>query len=250
MSRSKPVSSANRRLTCSVPNRATVCLLLLTVGLGGLLLAGYSVHSVSASSDALWYDQAWSYRKSVTIDPTKVQGNPAGFPVLIKLASDSDLASKAQSSGNDILFTKSDGTTKIPHEIEKYVGATGELEAWVKTDLSSTSNTVLYMYYGNPSTSNQQQPTLVWDSNYQAVWHLKQDPSGTAPQMKDSTSNARDGTAGCRTTGTPACPTGTSGTNLLASQQVTAKVDGGLSLDQADNGVALGYGEYNAVSQV
>ena len=34
----------------------------------------------------------------------------------------------------------------------------------------------------------------VWTNNYVAVWHLEKDPTGTSPQMKDSTANANHGT--------------------------------------------------------
>ena len=67
---------------------------------------------------------------------------------------DSDLAAHAQSTGNDILFTSSDGVTKLAHEIEIYTSATGRLTAWVKVPtLSTSADTVIYMYYGNASAN-------------------------------------------------------------------------------------------------
>jgi hypothetical protein len=47
------------------------------------------------------------------------------------------------------------------------------------------------MYYGNPNSGNQQAPEFVWDSNFQAVWHLGEEGFGT---RYDSTSNRFDGT--------------------------------------------------------
>ena len=91
----------------------------------------------------------------------------------------------AQSTGNDILFTTSDGITKIPHEIESY--SSGALTAWVNVpSVSSTDNTTLYMYYGNASSTSQQNVNGVWDSNFKAVWHLNN-------IFTDSTSNAING---------------------------------------------------------
>ncbi|MCK4613196.1 MAG: DNRLRE domain-containing protein, partial [Thermoplasmata archaeon] len=88
---------------------------------------------IDASSWFSWYS-GWQYRKKITIDDAKVQGSSdlSNFPVLINLASDSGLASHAQNDGDDILFTSSDGATKLDHEIEKFVYSTGELQAWVK----------------------------------------------------------------------------------------------------------------------
>lgn len=106
-------------------------------------------------------------------------------------------------AGNDILFTDSTGLTKIPHEIEKYTSVTGALIAWVNVpSINSTTDTTIYMYYGNSTATNQQNVTGTWNTNYKGVWHLKENPAGTAPQIKDSTSNANNGTTqGAMTSG-------------------------------------------------
>ena len=143
-----------------------------------------------------WYNASWAYRKKITINHTKVSANLTDFPVLVGLASDADLASDAQDDGDDILFTSSNGTSKLSHEIERFNGGTGELVAWVKVPtLSSSTDTDIYMYYGNSLASNQQNTAGVWDSNYRAVWHLKETTGGTNA-IKDSTSNANHGTDG------------------------------------------------------
>src|SRR3990172_7868952 len=141
-----------------------------------------------------WYDPDWQYRKKITIDHTQVAADQTDFPILIGLASDSDLASKAQdspSAGYDILFTSSNGTTKISHEIEKFDDSTGELVAWVEVpSLSSSTDTELYMYYGNASAGNQQDASGTWSNGYVEVWHLDE----TSGDVGDSTSNGYSGT--------------------------------------------------------
>ncbi len=124
------------------------------------------------STTSGWYDTEWLYRKKITIDNTKVDDDLTDFPVLVATTADSDLVSYAQSDGDDILFTSSDGTTKLSHEIELYASSTGELVAWVKSDLASTTDTEIYMYYGSSAASDQQQATSVWDNNYMGVWHM------------------------------------------------------------------------------
>jgi hypothetical protein len=120
-----------------------------------------------------WYDCAWNYRQSITIDRTKVTGSLTNFPVLISLASDPDLSSHARADGNDIVFTASDGTTKLPHEIENYTPSSGALIAWVKVpSISNVTNTDIYMYYGNSTMPSQQNVTAVWINGYVGVWHL------------------------------------------------------------------------------
>jgi PKD repeat protein len=162
----------------------------------------------------------WGYRKNITIDKARVSGSLSEFPVLINWAADSDLQARAQSTGNDLLFTTSDGTTKIPHEIEKYTAANGALIVWVKVPaVQSSANTTIFLYYGNSSASSQQDRPGVW-TNYKAVWHLSEDPSGTAPQILDSASNSYDGTTGGA---------------MTTSQQVPAKINGGLYFDGNDN---------------
>lgn len=146
---------------------------------------------------AEWYNTSWSSRKKITIDNTKVTADLTNFPVLISLTSDTGLAADAQDDGDDIIFTSSDGTTKLSHEIEKFDGATGELVAWVKVpSLANSTDTVLYMYYKNSAATSQQDATNVWDSNYKVVWHLKESGNGTASEFADSTSTAVHGQGG------------------------------------------------------
>ena len=100
--------------------------------------------------------------------------------------------SRAKTNGNDILFTASDGVTKLPHEIERYDSAGQVLEAWVNVPtLSATGTATIFMYYGNPSAASQQNAAAVWDSNEQMVLHLKE--QATAGQNTaiyyDSTAN-------------------------------------------------------------
>ncbi len=127
------------------------------------------------STSAAWYaTSGWYYRKALTIDYTKVSGgaNLNSFPVLVSIT-DGSLKTNAQESGNDIMFTSSNGTTKLDHEIEKYTSSTGTLVAWVRIPtLSYTANTIIYMYYGNPGASDQSNKAAVWDASYVGVWHL------------------------------------------------------------------------------
>ena len=134
----------------------------------------------------------WAYRKKITIDYTKVETSLTNFPVLISIT-DSDLKDDAQNDGDDIKFTASDGTTQLDHEIEKFDGDTGELVAWVKVlSLSSSTDTDIYMYYGNATSASQENVEGTWDTNFNMVQHLKDDPD--ASHTKDSTSNDNDGT--------------------------------------------------------
>ena len=173
-----------------------------------------------------WYPGGWLYRKPLSIGAGNISSNLTSFPVLVSLTSDTDLADDAQADFDDILFTAADGTTKLSHEIEKYNETTGELVAWVKVPtVSSSVDTIVYMYYGNGSAGDQRDAVNVWDANYKAVWHLKEDPSGTSPQMKDSTSGLSHGAS--------------SGT-MTSGDQVAGQIDGSLDFDGSDDYLELG----------
>lgn len=137
-----------------------------------------------------WYDTDWQYRKLITIDHTKISGTSSltNYPLLIKIPSDVQIALRSQNDGDDILFTAGNGITKLDHEIETFVNATGELVAWVRIpSLSATTDTDIYLYYGNPSASNQQNTSGVWNTDYKTVYHMSQEPTGDSGDIKDST---------------------------------------------------------------
>ena len=122
-----------------------------------------------------WYDSDWNFRKQIITDSSKISSDLIGFPLLISIY-DIGLHDSTLTNGNDILFTKSDGITKLPHEIQyfdkTYNSTHAQLIAWVKTDLSSSIGTSIYLYYNNSAAADQQNITGVWDDNYDVVQHL------------------------------------------------------------------------------
>jgi hypothetical protein len=156
----------------------------------------FKTQEVRAAGES-WYNSSWPYRRQITIDHTKVASDEANFPVLISL----DALSNIQANGTDIRFTSSDGTTELPREIESY--SSGSLRAWVKVPaLSSSTDTVLYVYYGNSSATTE--PAAGSDFGSQNVWkstgdtstamiqHMKDSPNTS--HTADSTVNANNGT--------------------------------------------------------
>ncbi|MBT4349472.1 DUF2341 domain-containing protein [bacterium] len=147
----------------------------------------------------------YNYRRSIAVDNTKVSGSTslANFPFLLGESNDyfktiTHGGNIENDNGYDILFASDiNGNHVLPYEIEKYSSTTGELIAWVKIpELKTGENTVIHVFYGNPDiASSQERITEVWDSNYQMVQHMNEDPSGDAPQIIDSTDNDHDGTA-------------------------------------------------------
>ncbi len=186
------------------------------------------------AADAVWLSTDWAYRKLITIDAADVSdadtANLSDFPFAISLASDTELAANALDSAFDIVFTSSDGSTKIPHEIETFNGGTGALFAWVNIPtLDYNDNTLVYMYYGNSGSCNQELSSCTtldgtknmnttWtNASFAGVWHMEETPS---TQPTDSTGN-----------GLTLTYKGTWG----SGQSVTAKVSKGLDFNGSND---------------
>ena len=78
-----------------------------------------------------WKDPLWGFRKTITVDQTRVPSDQTDYPMLVSLT-DSDLSAEARSDGRDIFFTEIDGITKLDHELERYQSGSGTLVAWVR----------------------------------------------------------------------------------------------------------------------
>ncbi len=179
-------------------NKLKLCIFLTLILLMSII--------ITAGNAYAWFDQSWGFRQVITIDSAQVPGDLTNFPILVSVT-DPNLrvmpsGNVGKTNGGDILFTSSDAITQLDHEIENYDPSTGELVAWVEVpDVSATSDTVIFMYYGNPGASDQWDVDGTWDSNYLSVWHLNEDPSisndcdggAGSKEICDSTSNSYDG---------------------------------------------------------
>jgi len=141
------------------------------------------------NSASAWWNTNWHYSKEITIDHDQVDEILYGFPVLVNVT-DTDVRDKAQPDGDDIVFVSSDNLTQFPHEIEYYNNSNGRLVCWVNVStVSNTTNTSFYMYYGNPSCSDQQDVSGTWDQYYVGVWHMAE----SSGNIVDSTGNNNHG---------------------------------------------------------
>lgn len=127
----------------------------------------------------------YSFGKHILIQSSQVVGpvNLINFPVLISFT-DADLRTISNggnienTNGYDIIFTMGDCSTQLDHQIEQYNASTGEYIAWVNIPLlPSTTNHGIHMYYGNSAISTNPSTTSTWNSNYEAVWHMNNNPS-------------------------------------------------------------------------
>jgi len=169
-----------------------ITVLLVGIAITGLFLIPQSPLTMSPASAAVATD--YLYYKEITIDHTKVDGTLTNFPVWVYNTS-SSFADNILTDGSDIAFFDSTKATRFNHEIEVWTKGTGELGVWVNiTSISSSVDTVFYIYYGDSDTSDSRNnnPEDVWDSNYVAVFHLD---GSQSTYNNDSTSYNNDMTS-------------------------------------------------------
>ena len=150
---------------------------------------GYVVNEDTAldSNDA-WFDNNWSFRRTLSFDNSAQSENLTDVPVLVALdASRIDYA-QTQDNGEDLRFVDGDGTV-LAHEIEEWNEA-GTSYVWVKVQqIDGASDTdFIHMYYGNAGAADGQDAVNVWNADHQAVWHLNE----TSGNNTDSTVNGDD----------------------------------------------------------
>lgn len=141
----------------------------------------------------------YKYRKRIAFNPAQVTGpsDLSNYPALIKIVSDNDLRTVANSghvesaNGYDIIFTAADGITKLDHQLEKYTATTGELITFVRIpSLSTTYTTYIYMYYGNTAIIADQSLTTTWSTNYKGVYFLHNDFTDKSGNGNNGTNNS------------------------------------------------------------
>jgi hypothetical protein len=152
----------------------------------------------------------WDNRLKLTIDHTKIDSTLSQFPVMLRLsascgAGSADMTRVFDDLGANslkIAVTSDDGLTQLYVEVEKWDSTNEEVILWVSKSgwtLSSTADTVLYLYYDYNHADN---PTYVgvpgstpgqavWDSSHKRVDHMQDDPD--VNHTTDSSASNYDG---------------------------------------------------------
>jgi len=170
---------------------------------------GGNSSQVSATPTApVSWPNGYLYRRTIAVDHTKVPNtDQTNFPLLFSgtypfLATTANGGNVTNANGYDIIFTSdSAGSTLLSWEMETYNATTGALNVWVKVPtVSHTSDTVIYMFYGNAAVTTFQGGAAgaAWDSNFRAVWHF---PNGSVLSVADSTVNGNNGSNNNATAG-------------------------------------------------
>jgi hypothetical protein len=132
---------------------------------------------------------------NTTASGAQVATAVTNFPVCVRLTSGNFNFSEAQKNGEDIRFSKPDGTP-VPYEIEQWDFANSLAEIWVKIDTIFGNDSTHYvtMHWGNPNVTGASNGGAVFDTGagFQGVWHLNGPVSGP---VNDATINGYNGTA-------------------------------------------------------
>lgn len=139
----------------------------------------------------------WKYSRQLILNTSvtgaDVQEDIYNFPVLVRLSSLNFDFSQAKTAGDDIRFTKADGTP-LPHETEAWDGTGYSASIWVKIDTVFQNNEMqsIIMHWGNPDAENISESALVFDTTdgFQGVWHLNEMSGDT---VRDATRNGYHG---------------------------------------------------------
>lgn len=121
--------------------------------------------------------QGYSYRKKIVITKANAPGSATTIRVYVKFSNDADLnAHVSSANGYDIRFTDSDGTALLSYERMTYTKSGGYVNAtfFVKVPgISSSTDKVIYVYYGNASAIDASSAANTWGTDYQRIYHFK-----------------------------------------------------------------------------
>ncbi len=162
-----------------------------------LLLATGACYGACAGS----WGNGYTYCRSVTFDHTKVGStDQSNFPVPFI---ETDATFKTVANGGhvqhattccaasgaapaDFIFTSdSAGSTLLNWDTKLYDATTGQVIMFVKTTVSHTADTEIFLFYGKAAVSTYQATyTSAYDSNFKAVLHFG---DGSTLSVADST---------------------------------------------------------------
>ena len=156
------------------------------------ILLGLCIFLLALAPTYAWDDVNSPYRRNITIDNTQVDEDLNNIPIQLFIVQSTNI----NADGGNIRIW-SDTGVQLPVEIEYYDATSGNLSIFFKGNLSSSSDTSFWLYYGNasytlPAVNSEFGTENVWDSGFIGVWHFNIDPSSS--NLIDSTSYNQDAT--------------------------------------------------------
>jgi RHS repeat-associated protein len=189
-----PSSWSDASIAALVPTGATTGNVVVTTGGVASNAIAFSVYG--------GYTSGYQYRRTIVLSHAQVPNtDQTDFPVLISgvysyLANVSNGGLVQNPSGFDIVLSADpEGASNLDHEIDSYDPVTGTVNFWVRIPtLSHTVDTVIYLFYGNPSvTISQENKAGVWRNGYVSVYHLSNGTTLSAADSLDANGGANQG---------------------------------------------------------
>jgi len=175
----KPKTKVRIRTSVKLTIAGAAFAVVVAVGFLAYYNFGTSTDSIANKETQL---PDFNWRKKLTFGKDLLKGGEPllNFPLLVTVT-DPDLRNVGKGGkvlspkGFDIRFTKSNGVSILPSQIERYNPSTGELTAWVLLDtLGPKSSTELYLYYSS-AIQRSELPNVLWSDGFMGVWHCNGD---------------------------------------------------------------------------
>lgn len=101
------------------------------------------------------FPEGWKYRRKLEVDSASVDKNRQDVVIRLYLDNTKIDFSKLNNDGSDVRFTDAQSCTLLPYWIELWDSVNQKAIVWIKVpQVSNSSNSELYMYYGNVNASS------------------------------------------------------------------------------------------------
>lgn len=143
--------------------------------------------------NAAWWNSSWDYCTTYTIHNEFIENDLSNIPILFPISS--TIAGKSQANGEDIRFVNAANTSEYYYDIVQWNSSATSYVFVNVTSVSSSSDTIVNLYYGNAGASTNENEDNTWDSNYTGVFHLEE-TTGSGSTCVDSSGYWNNGTYG------------------------------------------------------
>ncbi|MGC9966098.1 MAG: MotA/TolQ/ExbB proton channel family protein [Syntrophobacteraceae bacterium] len=147
----------------------------LTVVAASIVIVSIFAGSIQAHA---WWDDKWQFRRKIVFDTTStgadVKENLNETAVLLRLHTGNFSFAGARDDGSDIRFMSGDDKLPLKFQKELYDAANEIALFWVKVPriMAGSKQDFIWIYYGNKSAAQVQDPGGVYDVNQLLVYHL------------------------------------------------------------------------------
>ena len=148
---------------------------------------------------------AFDHYGIVTIDRSKVGGtaNITNKPILVKLTASNFTFSSCDASGYSVRAFKSDATTPLLVDVERWDSVNSLAEIWVSgadwvvNGSSASTDTTFYLCWSATTTATAYPSSSgLYDSSYKAIWHMTDVTTATFADSSGTGNNCTKQSAG------------------------------------------------------